>query len=75
MEKYKSIKEAKFNYEMEIYEFDLRRKKENLWLMIDDISQIEHLAKKNNWEEIKNKKGYLKYYIDHKNQKDYYIYK
>jgi hypothetical protein len=42
--------------------------------MIDDLRQLEQLAKRYGWEEVK-KKDYLKYYIDHKNQKDYYIYK
>lgn len=74
MKKYQSIKESFAGYELEIYEFDIRRKKEKLWMLIDDISQLEHFAKKNKWEEIKNKKGYLKYYMDKKNQKDYYVY-
>lgn len=74
MKKYQSIKESFAGYELEIYEFDIRRKKEKLWMLIDDISQLEHFAEKNKWEEIKNKKGYLKYYMDKKNQKDYYVY-
>jgi hypothetical protein len=74
MKRYTSIREAKIDLELEVYEFDLKKKKESLYLMIDDLRQLEQLAKRYGWEEVK-KKDYLKYYIDHKNQKDYYIYK
>ena len=74
MRRYQPIKEIKIGLELEVYEFDLRKKKESLYLLIDDLKQLDHLANKYNWEEIK-KKDYLKYYIDHKNNKDYYIYR
>jgi hypothetical protein len=77
MIRYQSLKEAYRNIndlELEVYEFDLKKNKENLFLLINDTSQIEQIAKKNKWEEVKNKKGFLKYYIDNKNQKDYYVY-
>lgn len=74
MKRYKSIKEARMGLELEVYEFDLNKKKESLYLMIDDLRQLDQLAKRYNWEEVK-KKDYLRYFIDHRNNKDYYIYK